>query len=692
MTFDSQGYPESMGGNSYIQMAMLYGYPFGSHQYLIKYSGDRVHPIANAGTITNKCGGLGGGTITDKTAGRLVLQMPPGNDQMRICITSTDPNRTGNYIRDIAVIDCGNTPYNCSNEALWQNCNYIQRSCLNPAWVALFGTKHVGGPGFTSYRFMDWMNTNNVSNGTFADRSTPNWLSYAAHHREVTGVPLEAIASVLDQTCADGWINVPAAGIAVDTDGTFTGSISGGSGSGTLTASGIKGRIGVGDYLQWSGTTQYGLYVSASLGEEKYTVIMPGGGAVKSQSSISMTAAYVNTSYIQSMATVMRTNLAWCNTSQKLRVEVGNETWNFTPYGYNYFGNLAQSLWGIGGRDGGYSFRGMITALAGSIFKTTFGSQSDHIEAVLNTQSITDPNYATDGHKLIVAPYWSGTPAYTKIDALVIANYYTLVEYNVPSNWLSLSDGGVSNLLTEFSNGGLVNNQIKHVSSAVKNSGGSGYVNGTYGWVPLVGGFGQGARCYFAVAGGVPSCDMGNGQANGGQNYFVGDTLTVDNVYLGGSGSGWSGTVETVTGNDTYEGQITYSANLVSLWKAYAANYNLKLYDYEGGEQFLLNNGASPIKKLLCAWDTSAGAQKFTRDYLGAWRRVMGPSAVFHYFNDVASCGYPSSWGLLYYPSQGSSSSPTKYRGALQQLQFLLKRDLAPASNDNTPVWLERTG
>ena len=35
-----------------------------------------------------------------------------------------------------------------------------------------------------------------------------------------------------------------------------------------------------------------------------------------------------------------------------------------------------------------------------------------------------------------------------------------------------------------------------------------------------------------------------------------------------------------------------------------------------------------------------------------------------------------------------NTSAATKYQGALQQLQYLLKRDLDPASNDNSPVVL----
>ena len=90
---------------------------------------------------------------------------------------------------------------------------------------------------------MDMQNTY-TSDGVFADRCVqiPAWFLWAASNREVSGIPLEGIASVLNQTCADGWINIPGAGINVITDGTFTGAISGT----TLSTSALSGAITVG--------------------------------------------------------------------------------------------------------------------------------------------------------------------------------------------------------------------------------------------------------------------------------------------------------------------------------------------------------------------------------------------------------------------------------------------------------------
>jgi hypothetical protein len=68
-------------------------------------------------------------------------------------------------------------------------------------------------------------------------------------------------------------------------------------------------------------------------------------------------------------------------------------------------------------------------------------------------------------------------------------------------------------------------------------TGGSGYVNGTYQKVPLVGGKGQYAFADIVVAGGVVTTVS---IRDGGSFYIVGDVLTASTANLGNSGSGFS--------------------------------------------------------------------------------------------------------------------------------------------------------
>jgi hypothetical protein len=68
-------------------------------------------------------------------------------------------------------------------------------------------------------------------------------------------------------------------------------------------------------------------------------------------------------------------------------------------------------------------------------------------------------------------------------------------------------------------------------------TGGSGYINGTYQKVPLVGGKGQYAFADIVVAGGVVTTVS---IRDGGSFYIVGDVLTASTANLGNSGSGFS--------------------------------------------------------------------------------------------------------------------------------------------------------
>jgi hypothetical protein len=74
-------------------------------------------------------------------------------------------------------------------------------------------------------------------------------------------------------------------------------------------------------------------------------------------------------------------------------------------------------------------------------------------------------------------------------------------------------------------------------------SGGSGYVSGTYYNVPLSGGTGTFGYANVVVTAGVVTSATLN---SGGTGYVVGDSLTVNNSYLGGAGLGFAIPVLTV--------------------------------------------------------------------------------------------------------------------------------------------------
>jgi hypothetical protein len=79
-------------------------------------------------------------------------------------------------------------------------------------------------------------------------------------------------------------------------------------------------------------------------------------------------------------------------------------------------------------------------------------------------------------------------------------------------------------------------------------TGGAGYASGltsTYSLVPLTGGTGSGAIATIQVVNGVVQ-NVSLGQNTPGAGYLVGDVLSASNVYLGGTGAGFSIKVGTI--------------------------------------------------------------------------------------------------------------------------------------------------
>ena len=81
------------------------------------------------------------------------------------------------------------------------------------------------------------------------------------------------------------------------------------------------------------------------------------------------------------------------------------------------------------------------------------------------------------------------------------------------------------------------------ISSYNAPTGGSSYTNGVYPNVPLTGGQGSGATATVTVAGNTVTAVSIN---NGGQFYAANDSLTTASSYIGGTGSGFSVTVNSV--------------------------------------------------------------------------------------------------------------------------------------------------
>lgn len=82
-------------------------------------------------------------------------------------------------------------------------------------------------------------------------------------------------------------------------------------------------------------------------------------------------------------------------------------------------------------------------------------------------------------------------------------------------------------------------------------TGGSGYVNGSYGGVSLTGGSGSGATANITVSGGIVT---GVAVLNPGTQYVVGDVLSASAASIGGSGSGFAVSVLSTSINSAVAG------------------------------------------------------------------------------------------------------------------------------------------
>ncbi|MCC0178517.1 cadherin-like domain-containing protein [Waterburya agarophytonicola K14] len=120
---------------------------------------------------------------TASTTGRDVIDVNPSNAGIWLRITQTDPNETGDYIKDIKVIH--------------EDYEYASNQTFNPEFlekVQLFDT----------IRFMDWMETNNSHQGEWSTRPTPdNSLFFGG----VASV--EDMVELANRTQTNPWFNMP---------------------------------------------------------------------------------------------------------------------------------------------------------------------------------------------------------------------------------------------------------------------------------------------------------------------------------------------------------------------------------------------------------------------------------------------------------------------------------------------------
>ena len=127
-----------------------------------------------------------GAKILSSEPGRVVFENYTGT-QMGMNIIATDPQGTGNYVRNISIVPEryeGLVPTG---------------QIFNPDWLAVVEDAR-------QLRFMDWMQTNGSGLAEWTDRPKTGDMTWAAGR----GVPVEVLVQLANQTGTDPWFTMPA--------------------------------------------------------------------------------------------------------------------------------------------------------------------------------------------------------------------------------------------------------------------------------------------------------------------------------------------------------------------------------------------------------------------------------------------------------------------------------------------------
>ncbi len=196
LNLDSNGYPKCICGVNgqavtFTRITTFLATTEKTHpggKYVVLYEGE--------GTIIY---GLG--------ASKDVVASVPGRDVVNfdrdvsglgfiLTITATDPNKTGNYIRNIRVVYA---PY----ESL-----LTSGEIFNPMFIERIKP-------FKTLRFMDWMQTNGSTEGvSWAQRALTSTASWANPNpggaaKTTKSVPVEVMVALANKLQADPWFNMP---------------------------------------------------------------------------------------------------------------------------------------------------------------------------------------------------------------------------------------------------------------------------------------------------------------------------------------------------------------------------------------------------------------------------------------------------------------------------------------------------
>ena len=146
-------------------------YPGG--KYIVLYEGE--------GTIEYDLDAVKDEAVS--TPGRDVIDVTPSSAGILLRITDTDPNETGDYLRDLKVLP--------------EKYEYAQDQIFNPEFLEK-------NQSFNTIRFMDWMATNHSTQKEWSDRPTPDSSIFSG---EIASI--EAMVELANRTDSDPWFTMP---------------------------------------------------------------------------------------------------------------------------------------------------------------------------------------------------------------------------------------------------------------------------------------------------------------------------------------------------------------------------------------------------------------------------------------------------------------------------------------------------
>ncbi|BAQ62821.1 cellulose-binding domain protein [Geminocystis sp. NIES-3708] len=122
--------------------------------------------------------------LISSTPGRDVIQVNPTKAGILLSITQTDPNQTGNYIRDINVVPVASE-------------NTYETEIFNPDFI-----NHIDS--FNSIRFMNWMGTNDSTQKEWSNRPTLDSQTWFGN-----GVSVEVMVDLANKEDVNPWFTLP---------------------------------------------------------------------------------------------------------------------------------------------------------------------------------------------------------------------------------------------------------------------------------------------------------------------------------------------------------------------------------------------------------------------------------------------------------------------------------------------------